>query len=91
MSQGRSSQPESTDYWKKITVLTLLLGGIWLLVSLLPIILIEFPKGWTILGWPFAYAVVAFAAPLAYLAIIGAYALGASRADRSDRQQQSSD
>ena len=88
MSQGRSSQSGSTDYWKKIIVLTLVLGGIWLLVSLLPIILIEFPQEWTILGWPFAYAVVAFAAPLAYLAIIGVYAFGADRADRSVRQQQ---
>jgi len=86
MSLGHSNQSEPSVYWRKISVLTLALGLAWLLVSLLPLFLVAIPHSWSVLGWPFAYAVVAFAVPLAYLAIIAVYALCAGRADRDARK-----
>lgn len=81
MSLGHSNQSESSGYWRRIAVLTLVLGFVWLFVSLLAIFLVDIPQSWSIFGWPFSYAVVAFAVPLAYLVIIGVYALSAGRAD----------
>ena len=85
MSNSTEQSPgaKRTRYWRQVVVLTTILALIWLLVSMLPLILAGTPDSWTILGWPFAYATVAFGAPLAYLLLIGIYAFVMGRHDKA--------
>jgi len=89
-STEQSFGANRTRYWRRVIVLTTILALIWLLVSMLPLILAGTPDTWTILGWPFAYAVVAFGAPLAYLLLIGIYAFVMGRHDKTFREDDQS-
>ena len=91
MPQGHSKEPRWSAYWRSMSRLTFSLAFIWLVVSLLPLFLKQIPSSWTLLGWPVAYAIVAFLAPLVYLLIIGLYAWGAGLAERQARQTTTGD
>lgn len=91
MSQGHQKNSKWSGYWRNMVWLTFSLGLIWLLVSLSPLFLKQIPSSWTLLGWPFAYALVAFVGPVVYLLIIGLYAWGAGRAERVACDSQTAD
>lgn len=88
MSNSTEQSPtvKQQRYWRKVVILTSILTSFWLLVTSLPLLLAATPESWTILGWPFAYAVVAFGAPLAYLLLIGIYAFVMGRHDKAFRE-----
>jgi|GEM_PF-707800 len=83
----KHTQPHSDGYsvyWHKTVKLTLWLSSIWLLTSIASLLLAEMPEDWVLFGWPMGYAIVAFAAPLIYLLIIGVYSWCMSRNDRDN-------
>lgn len=82
-STEQSPTDKQQRYWRKVVILTSNLILVWLLLTSLPLLLASTPESWTILGWPFAYAVVAFGAPLAYLLLIGIYAFVMGRHDKA--------
>ncbi len=86
-STEQSERGKLTRYWRRVVILTMVLASFWLLVTLLPLVLVGTPQSWTLFGWPFAYAVVAFAAPLAYLLLIGVYAVVMGHHDKAFRKE----
>ncbi len=69
-------------YWQRSLQLVGACLLVWLLVTLLPIVLAQFRASGTIMGWPWVFALAAFAVPLAYLSIIGVYCLVMDRLER---------
>jgi putative solute:sodium symporter small subunit len=69
-------------YWRRS--LWLVVAGllVWFLVTVLPLLFAPIGAQGRLFGWPWLFAVAAFAVPLVYLLIIGVYALLMDRLDR---------
>jgi putative solute:sodium symporter small subunit len=75
-----TSKPASTPYWRRNLRLIVLLLAVWAALTFIPAF---FARSLTFdfIGWPFAFWMAAYGAPLAYLIIIGMYARIMNRAD----------
>ena len=75
-----TSQPVSIPYWRRTLRLILLLLAVWAALTFVPAL---FARSLTFdfIGWPFAFWMAAYGAPLAYLIIVGVYARVMNRAD----------
>lgn len=82
---NRLAKPK--DYWPRNLLLVAFLLLIWLLVSLMPVGIFDFPDDWTILGWPLPFALTAFGVPLIYLLLIGVYVVVMHRRDKQAQIQ----
>jgi putative solute:sodium symporter small subunit len=75
-----TSKPVSLPYWRRNLRLILLLLAVWAALTFIPAF---FARSLTFdfIGWPFAFWMAAYGAPLAYLIIVGVYARVMNRAD----------
>lgn len=82
------SQPAPTSYWRRNLRLILMLLVAWAALTFIPSF---FARSLTFdfIGWPFAFWMAAYGAPLAYLIIIAIYARVMNRAD--ERAEESSE
>lgn len=83
-----SSLPSKTPYWRRNLRLIALLLAIWAALTFVPA---YFARQLTFdfIGWPFAFWMAAYGAPLAYLIIIAVYAWMMNRADdRADAAEE---
>ncbi|MGB3430292.1 DUF4212 domain-containing protein [Achromobacter sp.] len=82
MSESRlsSSKPASTPYWRRNLRLILVLLVVWAALTFIPAYFAR-SLNFDFIGWPFAFWMAAYGAPLAYLIIIGIYARVMNRAD----------
>ncbi|MGE6914500.1 DUF4212 domain-containing protein [Achromobacter kerstersii] len=82
MPKSRASPSESapTPYWRRNLRLIALLLVVWAALTFVPAF---FARSLTFnfIGWPFAFWMAAYGAPLAYLIIIAIYARTMNRAD----------
>ncbi|MCY1194490.1 putative solute:sodium symporter small subunit [compost metagenome] len=82
MPESRLSHPRpaSTPYWRRNLRLILLLAAVWAALTFVPS---YFARSlvFDFIGWPFAFWMAAYGAPLAYLIIIAVYARIMNRAD----------
>lgn len=74
------SRTSVTPYWRRNLRLILLLLAAWAALTFVPSF---FARGlsFDFIGWPFAFWMAAYGAPLAYLIIIAIYARVMNRAD----------
>ena len=79
-SRFSSSKPDTTPYWRRNLWLILALLVVWAALTFIPAF---FARSLSVdfIGWPFAFWMAAYGAPLAYLVIIGIYARVMNRAD----------
>jgi putative solute:sodium symporter small subunit len=82
MPESRLSSPPSvqTPYWRRNLWLILLLLVVWAALTFVPSYFAR-RLSFDFIGWPFAFWMAAYGAPLAYLIIIGIYARVMNRAD----------
>ncbi|MGE8686686.1 MAG: DUF4212 domain-containing protein [Achromobacter sp.] len=82
MPESRFSHPKSvpSPYWRRNLWLIALLLAVWVALTFVPS---YFARGlsFDFIGWPFAFWMAAYGAPLAYLIIIAVYARVMNRAD----------
>lgn len=82
MPKSRASPSESapTPYWRRNLRLIALLLVVWAALTFVPAF---FARSLTFnfIGWPFAFWMAAYGAPLAYLIIIAIFARTMNRAD----------
>ncbi|MCY1527675.1 putative solute:sodium symporter small subunit [compost metagenome] len=82
MPESRLSSPQSVPppYWRRNLRLIVLMLAVWAALTFVPS---YFARGLTFdfIGWPFAFWMAAYGAPLAYLIIIAIYARVMNRAD----------
>ncbi len=69
-----------TPYWRRNLRLILLLLAIWAALTFVPSFFAR-SLSFDFIGWPFAFWMAAYGAPLAYLIIIAVYARVMNRAD----------
>ncbi|EHK67929.1 DUF4212 domain-containing protein [Achromobacter arsenitoxydans] len=82
MPQSRlsTSPSSSTPYWRRNLRLILLLLAAWAALTFIPSFFAR-SLSFDFIGWPFAFWMAAYGAPLAYLIIIAVYARVMNRAD----------
>ena len=80
-SRLSSSQRTTTPYWRRNLRLILVLLVVWAALTFVPAYFAR-SLSFDFIGWPFAFWMAAYGAPLAYLIIIGIYARVMNRADR---------
>ncbi|WP_419204390.1 DUF4212 domain-containing protein [Bordetella trematum] len=85
-SRGADPSP-SSPYWRANVRRIALLLLIWAAVTVVPVFLARDYWRHEIFGWPAAYWMAAFGAPLSYLIIIGVYAWLSNRADARQGQE----
>ncbi|KGD96140.1 membrane protein [Achromobacter sp. RTa] len=82
MPESRLTPPKSapSPYWRRNLWLIVLLLAVWAALTFVPS---YFARGlsFDFIGWPFAFWMAAYGAPLAYLIIIAIYARVMNRAD----------
>lgn len=79
-SRASSSKPIPTPYWRRNLRLIVLLLVIWAAVTFIPAFFAR-SLSFDFIGWPFAFWMAAYGAPLAYLILIGVYARIMNQAD----------
>lgn len=72
-------------YWRRNLLLIGLLLAVWSLVTFIPAYFAR-SLSFDFIGWPFAFWMAAYGAPLAYLVLIAIYARVMNRADARARQ-----
>ncbi|AZS78047.1 MULTISPECIES: DUF4212 domain-containing protein [Achromobacter] len=86
----KSSAPLSvstpTPYWRRNLRLILLLLAVWAALTFVPTFFARW-LSFDFIGWPFAFWMAAYGAPLAYLVIIGIYARIMNSADELAEEQ----
>ncbi|CAB3714152.1 MULTISPECIES: DUF4212 domain-containing protein [Achromobacter] len=84
MPKSRASLSASvpTSYWRRNLRLILLLLIIWAALTFVPAFFAR-SLSFDFIGWPFAFWMAAYGAPLAYLIIVGVYARVMNRADEA--------
>jgi|FreactcultureFD7_1027221.scaffolds.fasta_scaffold17079_2 putative solute:sodium symporter small subunit len=82
MPKSRAPLPVSTPtpYWRRNLRLILLLLVVWAALTFVPTFFAR-RLSFDFIGWPFAFWMAAYGAPLAYLIIIGIYARVMNSAD----------
>lgn len=78
--RASSSKPACPPYWRRNLWLILLLLAVWAALTFIPAFFAR-SLSFDFIGWPFAFWMAAYGAPLAYLIIIGVYARVMNRAD----------
>lgn len=79
-SRLSSPKPATTPYWRRNLRLILVLLVVWAALTFIPAYFAR-SLNFDFIGWPFAFWMAAYGAPLAYLIIIGIYARVMNRAD----------
>ncbi|WP_447918077.1 DUF4212 domain-containing protein [Achromobacter aegrifaciens] len=79
-SRLSSPKPATTPYWRRNLWLILVLLVVWAAVTFIPAFFAR-SLSFDFIGWPFAFWMAAYGAPLAYLIIICIYAGVMNRAD----------
>ena len=74
-----------TGYWRRNLLWIAGLSGVWCLVAFVPAYFALELNDFFIFGWPFAFWMGAFGAPLFFLLIVGVYAWCMGRTDRDLR------
>ena len=74
-------------YWARTRRLTALLFAAWLVTTFVVVFFARELSGYTVLGWPFSYYMVAQGTTLIYLAIVGAYAWRMRQLDRLHQKE----
>lgn len=82
MPESRASSSESipAPYWRRNLRLIVLLLAVWAALTFVPAFFAR-SLSFDFIGWPFAFWMAAYGAPLAYLILIGVYARIMNRAD----------
>ncbi|CAM4381382.1 Sodium symporter small subunit putative domain-containing protein [Bordetella tumbae] len=90
MPDSPSSTPSAMRrYWRRNLILIGVLVLCWLALTFLPAYFAR-ELSFDFIGWPFAFWMAAYGAPLSYLVLIGIYARLMNRADaqaRSDAER----
>ena len=73
-------------YWRHNVLLIVTLLCAWWLVTCVPAYFAVELSHYFIFGWPFAFWMAAFGAPLFFLLIVGVYAWYMARRDRTARR-----
>ncbi len=81
-SRASLSPPVTTPYWRRNLRLILLLLVVWAALTFVPAFFAR-SLSFDFIGWPFAFWMAAYGAPLAYLIIVGVYARVMNRADEA--------
>ncbi len=81
-SRASLSPPIATPYWRRNLRLILLLLVVWAALTFVPAFFAR-SLSFDFIGWPFAFWMAAYGAPLAYLIIVGVYARVMNRADEA--------
>ncbi len=71
-----------TMHWRRARRLTALLLALWFGATVLTVFFARELSSLSVAGWPLSFYLAAQGAQLAYLAIIGVYALAMNRIDR---------
>ncbi len=71
-----------TVHWRRTRRVTMLLLALWFLTTFGTVFFARELAGLTVFGWPLSFYLAAQGSSLAYLAMIGAYALIMDRIDR---------
>ncbi|MGV2863800.1 DUF4212 domain-containing protein [Achromobacter sp. AGC39] len=84
MPKSRASLSPSIPipYWRRNLRLILLLLVVWAALTFVPAFFAR-SLSFDFIGWPFAFWMAAYGAPLAYLIIVGVYARVMNRADEA--------
>jgi len=81
-SRASLSPPIPAPYWRRNLRLILLLLVVWAALTFVPAFFAR-SLSFDFIGWPFAFWMAAYGAPLAYLIIVGVYARVMNRADEA--------
>ncbi|WP_415807183.1 DUF4212 domain-containing protein [Bordetella muralis] len=79
-----STPPAMRRYWRRNLILTGVLLLCWMALTFLPAYFAR-ELSFDFIGWPFAFWMAAYGAPLSYLVLIGIYARLMNRADAQAR------
>jgi putative solute:sodium symporter small subunit len=91
VARRRALRRARAQHWRRTRRLTALLLLVWLGATFCTVFFARELAGLSLAGWPLSFYLAAQGASLAYLAVLGVYALAMDRIDRRFAQQLAQD